>query len=77
MGATAQLIVNTIVPGALFGLAAASFTLTHRVAKILNLAHGGVVMVGAYSYFWASRAGWGTGGGAAIAVTAATVTALL
>ncbi|MDO8622486.1 MAG: branched-chain amino acid ABC transporter permease, partial [bacterium] len=47
------------------------------VAKILNLAHGGVVMVGAYSYFWASRAGWGTGGGAAIAVTAATVTALL
>ncbi|MBI4450054.1 branched-chain amino acid ABC transporter permease [Candidatus Uhrbacteria bacterium] len=77
MGATAQLLVNTIVPGALFGLAAASFTLTHRVTKVLNLAHGGVVMVGAYSYFWASRAGWGAGGGAALALIAATATALL
>jgi len=77
MGAIAQLLVNTIVPGALFGLAAASFTLTHRVTKILNLAHGGVVMVGAYGYFWASRSGWGAGGGAAVALTASTATALL
>lgn len=77
MSVIAQLLVNTIVPGALFGLAAASFTLTHRVAKTLNLAHGGVVMVGAYGYFWASRSGWGTGWGAALALIASTATALL
>ncbi len=77
MGAFAQLLVNTIVPGALFGLAAASFTLIHRVTKVLHLAHGGVVMVGAYGYFWAHRAGWGTGGAVALALVAATVAALL
>ncbi len=77
MSALAQLLVNTIVPGALFGLAAAGFTLVHRVTKVLHLAHGGVVMVGAYEYFWALRAGWSTAGAAALALAAATVAALL
>ncbi|MBI4142434.1 branched-chain amino acid ABC transporter permease [Candidatus Uhrbacteria bacterium] len=77
MPAFMQLLVNTIVPGALFGLAAAAFTLVHRVTKVLHLAHGGVVMVGAYGYFWAYRSGWGTGGAAALAIATATVAALL
>ncbi|MDO8599304.1 MAG: branched-chain amino acid ABC transporter permease [bacterium] len=75
--AITQLLVNTLVPGALFGLAAASFTLVHRVTKVLHLAHGGVVMVGAYGYLWAYRAGWGVGGAAAFALGVATVAALL
>lgn len=72
-----QLLVNTIVPGCLFGLAAASFTLVHRVTKVLHLAHGGVMMVGAYGYFWAYRAGWGTGGAVVMALASSTTVALL
>lgn len=77
MPAFAQLLVNTFVPAALFGLAAASFTLVHRVTKILHLAHGGVVMVGAYGYLWAMRAGWGVGGAVVLALISATAAALL
>ena len=77
MAAFAQLLVNTLVPGALFGLAAASFTLVHRVTKVLHLAHGGIVMVGAYGYFWAYRAGWGIGGAVVLALISSTVAALL
>lgn len=77
MGALAQLLINTIVPGALFGLAAASFTLVHRVTKVLHLAHGGIVMVGAYGYLWAHRAGWGSSSAAALALIASTTAALL
>lgn len=77
MPAFAQLLVNTLVPGALFGLAAASFTLVHRVTKVLHLAHGGVVMVGAYGYLWAHRAGWDVGGAVAFALVSATAAAVL
>jgi branched-chain amino acid transport system permease protein len=77
MPAVAQLLVNTLVPAMLFGLAAASFTLVHRVTKVLHLAHGGVVLVGAYGYFWAMRTGWGAAGAVVLALVGATAAALL
>lgn len=77
MPAFAQLLVNTFVPACLFGLAAASFTLVHRVTKVLHLAHGGIAMVGAYGYLWAAREGWGVGGAVILALVSATAAALL
>lgn len=77
MSAIVQLLVNTIVPGALFGLAAASFTLVHRVANVLHLAHGGVVMVGAYGYLFGHQMGWGASGAVALALVSSTAAALL
>jgi branched-chain amino acid transport system permease protein len=66
-----QLFWNAIVPAALFGVIAASFTVIHRVCKVLHLAHGGVVMVGAYIYLWGVRSGFGVFEAALLAMLSA------
>lgn len=72
-----QFLINTLVPATLFGLVAASFTIVHRVTKVLHLAHGGVVLVGAYSYFAALAAGWGALGALVAAMVAAVCCGML
>lgn len=53
----AQQILNGLVVGAVYSLFALGFNLIFGVHRILNLAHGGVVMVGAFAGLYAVLAG--------------------
>ena len=48
----AQIFVNGINVGALYGLVAVGLSLIFGVMKILNIAHGEFLMVGGYVAFW-------------------------
>jgi len=43
-----QLVVNVIVLGSIYALIACGYVLIYRVSRVLNLAHGGLMMLGAY-----------------------------
>ena len=43
-----QLIVNIIVLSAIYALIACGYVLIYRVSRVLNLAHGELMMLGAY-----------------------------
>lgn len=47
----AQSIILGIMRGALYGLAAVGFSLVFGVTKILNIAHGSLLMLGGYAAF--------------------------
>jgi len=47
-----QNIVSGILVGALYGLAALGLSLVFGVLKILNIAHGELIMIGGYVTFW-------------------------
>jgi branched-chain amino acid transport system permease protein len=49
----AQNIVSGVLVGSLYGLAALGLSLTFGVLKILNVAHGELIMLGGYAAFWA------------------------
>lgn len=44
-----QLLINSLITGSLYALAAAGFALGFRVLGVLNFAHGHLMMVGAYA----------------------------
>lgn len=46
-----QLVLGLLI-GGLYGLAAAGLSLTFGVLKVLNVAHGELLMVGGYGAFW-------------------------
>ena len=48
---TQQLILGFLV-GGLYGLAAAGLSLTFGVLRVLNIAHGELLMLGGYGTFW-------------------------
>jgi branched-chain amino acid transport system permease protein len=48
---TQQLILGLLV-GGLYGLAAAGLSLTFGVMRVLNVAHGELLMLGGYGTFW-------------------------
>ncbi len=48
----AQSLVSGILVGALYGLAAVGLSLVFGVTKILNVAHGELLMLGGYASFW-------------------------
>jgi branched-chain amino acid transport system permease protein len=50
--AVAQNIIFGILVGALYGLAAVGIALVFGVTKILNVAHGELMMFGGYASFW-------------------------
>ena len=50
--AVAQNIIFGILVGALYGLAAVGLALVFGVTKILNVAHGELMMLGGYAAFW-------------------------
>ena len=52
MSALAQQIVLGILIGGLYGLAAAGLSLIFGVLKVLNVAHGELIMLGGYAAFW-------------------------
>jgi len=56
MGAFVQTLVFGIFAGAIYGIAAMGLALVFGVLKILNIAHGELVMLGGYVGFWAFTA---------------------
>ena len=50
-----QLVLGFLL-GGLYGLAAAGLSLIFGVLKVLNVAHGELIMVGGYAAFWLSAA---------------------
>ena len=77
----AQLVVNGITNGAVYGLLAAGFVLVYRASKVLNFAQAGMGAVGAYLLFDVMKGtDGGTGrylGGFALGVAAAAVIGVL
>jgi branched-chain amino acid transport system permease protein len=50
-----QNIVSGVLVGAVYGLAALGLSLVFGVLKILNIAHGSLIMLGGYAAFWLVR----------------------
>ena len=46
-----QLVVNIVVLAAIYALIACGYVLIYRVSRVLNLAHGELMMLGAYLLF--------------------------
>lgn len=46
-----QLIVNGIITGSIYALASAGLALSYGLLRVLNFAHGHMMMVGAYIFF--------------------------
>ncbi len=70
--AFAQFVVNGLLVGALFAAVAVGFALIWGVVDIINLAHGEMVMLGAYVTYWTVRTTVG-GGDVSLWVGLATV----
>jgi len=56
MGLFMQTLLFGIFAGAIYGIAAMGLALVFGVLKILNIAHGELVMLGGYAGFWAFSA---------------------
>ncbi len=52
MSAFLQQVVYGVLVGGLYGLAAAGLSLVFGVLKMLNVAHGELIMLGGYATFW-------------------------
>ena len=48
-----QTIISGLSLGSIFALIALGYTMVYGIAKMLNFAHGDVIMVGAYICFFA------------------------
>ena len=69
-----QLIVNIIVLSSIYALIACGYVLVYRVSRVLNLAHGELMMVGSYLLLTTA---WMFSTSPAIAILAAIVLSLL
>ena len=47
-----QLLVNALISGSLYALATSGLALTFGLLRILNFAHGHILMLGAYLYYY-------------------------
>ncbi len=70
-----QLVVNIIVLSAIYALIACGYVLIYRVSRVLNLAHGELMMLGAYLLL-ATASSFG-GGHPLVALSAAILLSLL
>lgn len=67
-------LMNGISLGSVYAIIALGYTMVYGIAKMLNFAHGDVIMVGGYlSYFAASSYGLGTVPSVLIAMLGCTV----
>ena len=71
-----QILIDGFAISALYGLGAVGFTLMFGVSGVLNLAHGGTMVVAAVTA-WAVAAHFGSYGGALAGVLAGVVTAFV
>ena len=75
---TAQILIDGFAISALYGLAAVGFTLIFGVSGVLNLAHGGIMVVAAIVGWWAAGdLGLGTYAGTLVGILAGLLTAYL
>ena len=44
-------LINGLSLGSIYALIALGYTMVYGIAKMLNFAHGDIIMVGAYSVF--------------------------
>ena len=63
-----QLVVNIVVLSSIYALIACGYTLIYRVSRVLNLAHGELMMLGAYLLLTTASS---FGGHPAVAIAAA------
>lgn len=47
-----QLLVNSLITGSIYALASAGLALTFSLLRVLNFAHGHIMMVGAYTFLF-------------------------
>ena len=52
MTAVIQAVLNGIMMGAMYGLTALGLTLIFGVMKVVNFAHGSLLMVGMFAAYW-------------------------
>ena len=52
LGVLGQNLLSGLLVGSLYGLAALGLSLVFGVLKILNVAHGELIMLGGYAGFW-------------------------
>ena len=73
-----QYLINGVSIGAVYAIIALGYTMVYGIAKMLNFAHGDVIMVGAYmSYSVTSYLGLPTAVGIAVAVLVCTLLGIL
>ena len=73
-----QYLINGISIGAVYAIIALGYTMVYGIAKMLNFAHGDVIMVGAYmSYSVTSYLGLPTAVGILVAVVVCTLLGVL
>ena len=48
-------LINGISLGSVYAIIALGYTMVYGIAKMLNFAHGDIIMVGAYVCFWAMQ----------------------
>lgn len=66
-----QILIDGFAISSLYGIGALGFTLLFGVCGVLNLAHGGIILVaGLFGWWFASEYGVGPYGGAAIGILA-------
>lgn len=66
----AQTTVDGLMVGGLYATVALGITLVFGLVGIINFAHGQLVMLGAYTAFYAVAAGWGFWSGLGLAILA-------
>lgn len=49
-----QLLLNALISGSIYALITVGLALTYGLLRILNFAHGHLMMVGAYLFYWSS-----------------------
>jgi len=55
-----QLLLNALITGGIYALVTSGLSLTFALTRVLNLAHGHLMMAGAYSFYYAYvQRGWG------------------
>ena len=47
-----QLLINALITGSIYALASAGLALTYGVLRVLNFAHGHIMMTGAYIFYF-------------------------
>ena len=73
-----QYLINGVSIGAVYAIIALGYTMVYGIAKMLNFAHGDVIMVGAYmSYSVTSYLGLPTAVGIAVAILVCTLLGML
>lgn len=73
-----QLLLNSVISGSIYALVAVGMALTYRSLKVLNFAHGHLMMVGAYLfYFGHVEQEWNIAGTFAFVVTSVFILSFL